>query len=104
MATSAEMHACAGLNGCKGQGADGKNSCAGQGGCASTAMKHECKGQNACKGQGGCGEMMGKNACKGQGGCAIPMKDKTAWQQAREQFETKMKAEGRTVGEAPAKS
>lgn len=104
MMASSEMHSYAGLNGCKGQGAEGKNACAGQGGCASQAMHHECKGHNACKGQGGCGEMAGENACKGQGGCAVPMKDMTAWQKAREKFETKMKAAGKEVGPAPAKS
>lgn len=102
-AKSGDMHACAGLNGCKGQGADGKNACAGQGGCASAGMKHECKGHNECKGQGGCGEAMGKNECKGHGSCAVPMKDETAWQKARDKFEAEMKAEGKTVGEAPKK-
>lgn len=101
---STDMHACAGMNGCKGQGSDGKNACAGQGGCASTAMKHECKGHNACKGQGGCGEMAAENACKGQGSCAVPMKDQTAWQKARDKFEAKMKAAGKEVGPAPMKS
>lgn len=101
---STDMHACAGLNSCKGHGMDGKNACAGQGGCASAAMKHECKGHNACKGQGGCGEMAGENKCKGEGGCAVPMKDQTAWQKARDKFEAKMKAEGKDVGPAPMKS
>lgn len=99
----AAMHACAGLNGCKGEGAGGTNACAGQGGCATAAMHHECKGHNACKGQGGCGEMADQNACKGEGGCAVPMKDETAWKMAREKFETKMKAEKKEFGPAPAK-
>lgn len=99
---SADMHACAGLNGCKGQGAEGKNACAGQGGCATAAMQHECKGHNACKGQGGCGEMMAANECKGQGGCAVPVKDPEAWKKAREKFEAKMKMAGKKVGPAPA--
>lgn len=99
-----DMHACAGLNGCKGQGAGGKNACAGQGGCASTAMQHECKGHNACKGQGGCGEAMGEHMCKGHGSCAVPIKDQAAWEMAREKFEAEMKAAGKTVGEAPARS
>lgn len=103
-ATSADMHACAGLNGCKGEGADGKNACAGQGGCASAAVHHECKGHNACKGQGGCGEAMGANSCKGQGGCAVPIKDDAAWQKAREKFEADMKAQGKEVGPAPARA
>ncbi len=101
---STDANACAGLNGCKGHGADGKNACAGQGGCASAAMKHDCKGKNACKGQGGCGEKATENACKGQGGCAVPMKDKTAWQKARDKFESKMKAEGKEFGSAPKKA
>ena len=33
----AEVHACRGLNACKGQGAGGDNACAGQGACATTA-------------------------------------------------------------------
>jgi hypothetical protein len=101
-----DMHACAGMNDCKGHGGGdmaGKNSCAGKGGCASTAMQHDCKGMNACKGQGG-GAMAGENSCKGEGGCAIPMKDQTAWQKARDKFEDKKKSEGKTIGAAPMKS
>ena len=106
-ATETEMahggkNACAGLNGCKGQGAGGKNACAGQGGCA-TATHHECKGQNACKGEGG-GAAPGENACKGRGGCAVPIADKDAWKMAREKFEARMKADGKSIGPAPAKS
>lgn len=78
---AADLHACKGLNGCKSEGAGSLNSCAGQGGCASTAAHHECKGHNACKGQGG-GEMAGMNACKGQGGCAVPIKDEMVWKKA----------------------
>jgi hypothetical protein len=100
-ASAGEMHACKGLNGCKGEGADGKNACAGQGGCASKATHHECKGHNACKGQGGCGENPGANACKGQGGCAVPIKEEAGWKKAREAFEKKMKAQGKTAGPAP---
>lgn len=100
-ASSVDMHACAGLNGCKGEGADGKNACAGQGGCATASMKHECKGHNACKGQGGCGEALGTNECKGQGSCAVPVKDNDAWQKARDKFESDMKAKGKEVGPAP---
>lgn len=96
-----DMHACAGLNGCKGEGNDGKNACAGQGGCASPKMAHECKGHNACKNQGGCGESMGANECKGHGNCAVPMKDKDAWQKARDKFEAKMKAAGKPFGSPP---
>lgn len=100
----ADMHACAGLNGCKGQGADGKNACAGQGGCASAGMKHECKGHNACKGQGGCGEMVSENSCKGQGGCAVPVTKPESWKMARGKFEAKMKTSSKEFGPAPAKS
>ena len=53
-----EPHTCRGLNTCKEKGSDKKNSCAGQGACA-TAKAHECKGMNECKGQGGCGEKAG---------------------------------------------
>jgi len=71
-------HACKGLNGCKGGGADGKNECAQKGSCASADWKHDCKTKNACKGQGGCksdgNACTGKNACKGKGGCAVPKK------------------------------
>jgi len=63
-----DKHACKGLNGCKGLGADGKNACKGQGSCASKAYKHSCAGKNACKGQGA----GGKNECKGKGTCAVP--------------------------------
>lgn len=100
-AKAGDMHACKGLNGCQGEGADGKNACAGQGGCASAAMHHECKGHNACKGQGGCGEAVGANACKSQGGCAVPIQDPAGWQKAREAFEARMKAEGKSFGPAP---
>jgi hypothetical protein len=50
------------------------------------AMRHDCAGKNTCKGQGGCATdgskgkakmdnmaqhaCKGLNACKGQGGCA----------------------------------
>ena len=62
-----------------------------------------CKGENACKGQGGCGGKAGENSCKGQGGCEVPLKEKT-WKKARKAFEAKMKAAGKTVGEAPKAS
>jgi hypothetical protein len=64
----ADKHACKGLNGCQGQGADGKNACKGKGSCASKEYRHSCAGQNACKGQG----QGGKNECKGKGACAVP--------------------------------
>jgi hypothetical protein len=96
-----DTHVCRGLNMCKGKGADKTNACAGQGACA-TAEKHGCKGDNACKGQGGCGAHPGENACKSMGACAVPLKDQ-AWAKARKRFEEVMKAEGKTVGPAPAK-
>jgi hypothetical protein len=67
-AKAADKHACKGLNGCKGMGADGKNECKGMGSCASKEYRHGCAGKNACKGQGA----GGKNDCKGKGGCAVP--------------------------------
>jgi hypothetical protein len=96
-----EIHVCRGLNSCKGQGADGKNACAGQGNCA-TAKAHTCGGSNECKGQGGCGGKWGENACKGQGKCAVPLKDH-AWKGARAKFEERMKKAGKEFGAAPAK-
>lgn len=101
VAKQTDLHACKGLNGCKGKGAGGMNACAGQGGCASMSAHHGCKGHNDCNGQGG-GETAGMNACKGQGGCAVPVTDGDAWKKARAAFEEKMKAEGKTVGQAPA--
>lgn len=95
----ADVHACRGLNACKGQGAGGENACAGQGACATTAA-HTCAGQNACKGLGGCGANPGANDCKGMGGCEVPM-HAGAWEAAREAFEKKMVAAGKEVGPAP---
>lgn len=86
------LHACMGLNSCKGSDRfgleghpDGKggfkvNDCAGQGYCA-TAYDHTCHVQNSCKGQGGCGlygtgkEMSepGQNECRSLGSCATPI-------------------------------
>ena len=101
-AGSDDKHVCRGLNTCKGKGKDAKNSCAGTGNCA-TAEAHSCKGENACKGQGGCGEHPTENSCKGQGDCSVPLKEKT-WKKARKAFEAKMKAAGKTLGEAPKAS
>ncbi|HEY2759470.1 MAG TPA: hypothetical protein VGI75_01965 [Pirellulales bacterium] len=98
-AADAELHACRGLNDCKGQGADKQNACAGQGSCAS--VKHSCSGQNDCKHQGGCGESPGMNDCKTKGGCEVPM-NADMWAKARAQFEDRMKKAGKTIGEAPA--
>lgn len=90
------LHACMGLNSCKGQDVFGKegppidptnpnrpsgqNECAGQGFC-STAAGHTCHVQNACKGQGGCGlygtpdelAKPGQNDCRSLGSCATPI-------------------------------
>jgi hypothetical protein len=70
-------HACKGLNGCKNQGASGKNECKSKGDCA-TVAHHSCKGKNTCKGKGGCGSgdngCKAKNSCKGKGGCKVPVK------------------------------
>jgi hypothetical protein len=96
-----EIHVCRGLNTCKGNGADGKNACAGQGTCA-TAEAHDCGGQNACKIQGGCGATPGENACKGKGQCAVPLMDK-AWTTARKRFEDRMKKAKKKYGDAPKK-
>lgn len=97
-----EPHVCRGLNTCEGHGADGKNSCAGVGSCA-TANAHSCHGHNDCTGQGGCGDFPGANSCSGKGECGVPLSDK-AWAKARLNFETAMKAAGKDVGEAPPKS
>lgn len=94
-----EIHACRGLNSCKGLGAGGDNACAGQGTCA-TAKLHDCAGLNECKGQGGCGANPGYNECKGMGGCMIPIHE-GAWEMARKTFEEKMKAAGKEFGSAP---
>lgn len=100
-AAAAEIHACRGLNECKGQGQGGGNACAGQGACA-TAKPHACGGENDCKHQGGCGEKPGFNDCKGKGGCSVPMSG-DMWKSARELFEKQRKDGGKTFGEAPAK-
>jgi hypothetical protein len=100
VAAKANVHACRGLNECKGQGADGKNACAGQGACATT-KHHSCGGMNECKNLGGCGPKAGANECKGQGSCQVPMHT-GAWETARKHFEERMKGKGNTVGPAPA--
>jgi hypothetical protein len=97
-----EPHVCRGLNMCKNQGASKENDCAGQGTCASVAQ-HDCSGQNECKGQGGCGAKPGENDCKTHGGCHVPLMDH-AWTTARKNFEAAMKAAGKNVGAAPAKT
>ncbi|MFY9822462.1 MAG: hypothetical protein WAM82_13845 [Thermoanaerobaculia bacterium] len=91
-----DTHICCGLNGCKGQGAGGKNDCAGQGSCA-TVEAHSCSGTNGCKGQGGTGD----NACKGKGSCAVPTKG-DSWKKARAGYEARMKKAGKKYGAAPS--
>lgn len=113
------LHACMGLNSCKGQdrfGAAGPtdgprpgvpNDCAGQGYCATT-KDHQCHVQNQCKDQGGCGlygtaeelNHPGNNDCKSLGSCATPInaerfstngpnRGKSVWLRAREVFHEK---------------
>jgi len=91
-----DAHACCGLNGCKGQGAGGKNECAGAGSCA-TVEAHSCAGSNGCKGQ----DSSGANACKGKGSCAVPAKG-DAWKKARASYEARMKKAGKKYGPAPS--
>ncbi|MCZ6795049.1 MAG: hypothetical protein O7J95_15710 [Planctomycetota bacterium] len=98
----ANLHACRGLNECKGQGDGGENTCAGVGSC-STVAAHECAKLNECKGLGGCQGEATTNECKGKGGCGVPLKD-DAWKGARTAFEARMKKDGKTVGDAPPKA
>ena len=95
-----EKHLCRGLNECKTQGKDGKNSCRGQGSCF-TVAKSSCSGQNECKGLGGCGESAGANECKGKGGCHIPLME-DAWKKVRERKDTEWKEKKLSAGAAPA--
>ena len=95
-AAAKEAHACCGLNGCKSQGADGTNECAGMGKCA-TAEAHGCAGSNACKNQGA----EGVNDCKGKGSCSVPVKG-DAWKKARSNYEAAMTKAGKKFGTAPA--
>jgi hypothetical protein len=97
---AADRHACRGLNECKGKGIDGQNACAGQGTCANVEP-HGCGGRNECKNLGGCGKLAGANECKGNGGCHVPLTHEGAWDTARKHFETRMKAAGKTIGDAP---
>ena len=99
--TAVALHACRGLNECKGLGKGHKNACVGQGDCYT--VKHECAGQNDCKFQGGCGGTNGFNDCKGKGGCGhFPIQGQAIWKKARAQFEARMKVAGKKVGAAPA--
>lgn len=121
---NAKLHACMGLNECKGQdryglsGPDGDNpnNCAGQGYCATTA-NHSCHTNNNCADQGGCGlygwgpdlAVPGQNDCQSMGSCATPInaerfvtdgpnRGMSVWVLAREAFkeayEKKQKASG----------
>jgi hypothetical protein len=94
-----EPHVCRGLNTCKGNAKGSKNTCAGQGDCA-TAMAHTCAGDNECRGQGGCGEKPADNACKGMGKCHVPL-NKSAWPKARKRFEEAMTKAKKKFGDAP---
>lgn len=76
-----DPHACAGKNTCRGNGGcatgdggcRGLNSCTRRGGCRTEF--HTCRYHNVCKGMGGCrtdkNACRGLNACKCQGGCRI---------------------------------
>jgi hypothetical protein len=100
-ATPVALHACRGLNECKGLGKSHKNDCAGKGDCYT--VKHTCVGQNDCKYQGGCGGENGLNDCKGKGGCGhFPIAENDVWKKARAAFESRRKTAGKTVGPAPA--
>jgi len=100
VAAVAGQHACRGLNDCKGQGRDHKNSCAGQGTCYT--VSHDCSGKNDCKYLGGCGGENGLNNCKGKGGCGhFPIAEEDVWKKARAAFEARRKEAGKPVGPAP---
>jgi len=115
-----ELHACLGLNACKGHDRFGTNACAGMGVCA-TAQVHNCHTLNNCRGQGGCGlygtgeeqNRPGDNPCAWQGSCAVPInaeristdgpnQGKSVWLRARQVFEARMARAKRTFGPAPA--
>lgn len=117
--TPLELHACMGLNACKGHDRFGTNDCAGMGYCA-TAQSHNCHTLNNCRGQGGCGlygtddEQInaGNNPCAWQGSCAVPInaerivttgsnRGDSVWKHARARFEERMKAANRTYGPNP---
>lgn len=115
-----ELHACMGLNACKGHDRFGTNNCAGTGYCA-TAAAHTCHTLNNCRGQGGCGlygsadEQMkpGANDCAWQGSCAVPIQaerfstmgenaGKSTWKLARALFEQRMQQANRVIGDPPS--
>lgn len=113
-----ELHACMGLNACKGHDRFGDNKCAGMGFCAT--ITHTCHSLNDCRGQGGCGlygdarqqNEPGNNSCAFTGSCATPInaerfstlgpnKNKKVWARARELFTERMHKTGRQFGPAP---
>lgn len=113
-----ELHACMGLNACKGHDRYGDNDCAGAGYCATEV--HACHTLNNCRGQGGCGLYgdteeqckPGENDCSWQGSCGTPIpaerfitqgknKGRSVWQLARKLFEDRMNNARRNVKEAP---
>ncbi|MEP0262875.1 hypothetical protein [Dokdonia sp.] len=113
-----ELHACMGLNACKGHDRYGDNDCAGAGYCATQV--HYCHTMNNCRGQGGCGLYgdteeqctPGANDCAWQGSCGTPIpaerfitqgksKGRSVWQLARKLFEDRMDNANRNVQEAP---
>ena len=113
-----ELHACMGLNACKGHDYFGTNECAGMGQCAT--QHHSCHTLNNCRGQGGCGLFgsteeqchPGENDCAFQGSCGTPIpaarfvtqgpnKGRSVWQIARARFEERMKKAKRSVGPSP---
>ena len=117
-----ELHACMGLNACKGHDRYGTNKCAGTGLCA-TAAEHSCHTLNNCRNQGGCGlygtpeeqANPGNNKCAWQGSCAVPInaerfstdrekphQGQSVWVRARQVFEQKMKDAGRQFGPSPS--
>lgn len=97
-----DVHLCRGLNECKGQGKDGKNSCRGQGSCA-TAKEHSCASQNDCKGLGGCGGKEGANECRQKGGCSVPLME-GAWESLRKKKEAEWGEKKLEIGPAPPKA
>ncbi len=119
IANPKELHACMGLNACKGHDRWGDNVCAGMGYCA-TAEAHSCHTNNNCRGQGGCGlygsgeqqDNPGNNHCAWQGSCAVPInaerfstdgsnKGKSVWTRARALFQQRMEQAGRQYGPSP---
>jgi len=85
-----------------------------------STISHPCHTLNECKGQGGCG-LFGtsaefchpsENECRYQGSCGAPIlasrfivqgpnKGTSVWQLARQRFEQKRSAEGKTFGPPP---